>query len=297
MKYLPRFEYIVPNTVAELCTFLDQHGDEARILAGGTDLLIGLKKGELAPRYLVDITRIDELRIIRENHLHISIGATATHTQLAESELIRREIPFLAEAAASIGSVQIRNSGTVGGNVANASPAGDTIPPLAALNATVRVLSREGERHILLSQLFSGPYQTTLSSKEVLAGVMIEKLPPRAGTCFLKLGRRRALTISRISIAVALVLRGDGRIEEARICPGAVTPAPCRIGGAEKVVIGSYPGVELFEKAGRAVAEEMVRISGRRSSTAYKEPVVNNLVQRALSIAVERCEKSRSNSI
>ncbi len=292
MKYLPRFEYIVPNIAAELCTFLDQHENEARILAGGTDLLIGLKKGEVAPRYLVDITRIDEFRVIRENHRHISIGSTATHTQVAESELIGKEIPFLAEAAASIGSAQIRNSGTVGGNIVNASPAGDTLPPLAALNATARVLSREGERHIALAQLFSGPYQTALSSKEVLAGVTIEKLPPGTGTCFLKLGRRRTLIVSRISIAVALVLTGDGRIEEARICPGAVMPWPLRIRLAEEFLVGSYPGPELFQKAGRIVAEETVRISGIRPSTAYKEPVLENVVRRALSIAVQRCGKN-----
>ncbi len=292
MKYLPTFEYIVPNTAAELCAFLDQHGDEARILAGGTDLLIGLKKGELTPRYLVDITRIDEFRIIRENHRHISIGSTATHTQVAESELIGKEVPFLAEAAASIGSLQIRNSGTVGGNIVNASPAADTLPPLAALNAIARVHSREGERHIALSQLFSGAYQTTLSSKEVLAGVMIEKLPPGAGTCFLKLGRRRALAVSRISIAVALVLRGDRRIEEVRICPGAVMPWPLRIRPAEEFLVGAYPEPELFQKAGRVVAEETVRVSGIRASTSYKEPVLENLVQRALSIAVERCKRN-----
>ncbi len=292
MKYLPRFEYIVPGSVAELCNFLDRHGDESRILAGGTDLLISLKKGESAPRYLVDITRIDELRTVRENHHHISIGSTATHTQVAESELIGREVPFLAEAAASIGSPQLRNSGTVGGNIVNASPAADTIPPLAALNATARVISREGERHIALSQLFSGPYRTTLSSKEVLAGVIIEKLPAGAGTCFLKLGRRRALIVSRISIAVALVLREDRRIKEARICPGAVMPRPLRIRPAEEFLVGSYPGPDLFQKAGRIVAEETVRISGTRPSTAYKEPVLENVVRRALTIAVERCGKN-----
>lgn len=292
MKYLPKFEYIVPNTVAELSIFLDQYGDESRILAGGTDLLISLKKGEWAPRYLVDITRIDELHKIRENQNRISIGATVTHTQVSEDERIQREVPFLAEAAASVGSFQIRNSGTIGGNIVNASPAADTLPPLAALNATIGILSRKGERQVALAHLFSAPYQTALSSKEVLADVTIEKIPAGAGTCFLKLGRRRALVISRISIAVALVLRGDGRIEEARICPGSVMPWPLRIGRAEEFLVGSEPGSLAFQEAGKIVAEEMVRISGVRRSTAYKEPVTENLVQRALSIALQRCSKN-----
>lgn len=289
MKYLPKFEYLVPNSLTELCEFLKHHGDEARILAGGTDLLISLKKGELAPKYVVDITRIAELSSIRDDHNQISIGAAATHTEVARSDLILRRVPFLAEAAASIGSVQVRNSGTIGGNVINASPAADTIPPLVALNATVCIRSHKGERHVPLTEIFSGPYKTTLSSDEFLADVTFTKLSPRAGTCFLKLGRRRALAISRVSVAVVLVVGGDGHIQDARICPGAVLPGPSRIDKAEEVLFGSHPGAEIFEKAARTVAKEMVRVSGRRPSTPYKEPVVNNLVQRALSIAAERC--------
>ncbi len=291
MKYLPKFEYIVPSSVNEVCKFLQHHADKTRILAGGTDLLISLKKGEVTPKYVVDITRIKELSAIRENQNRISIGATATHTEVSESELVLEEVPFLAEAAASVGSAQIRNAGTIGGNVVNASPAGDTIPPLVALNANVRIMSHKGERDAPLTEIFSGPYKTTLTADEFLTDITFAKLSPRAGTCFLKLGRRGALAISRISIAVILVARGDGCIQEARICPGAVLPAASRIVKAEEALLGVYPGAEVFQKAGKIVAGEMVARSGRRFSTPYKEPVVNNLVQRALSIAAERCGK------
>jgi CO/xanthine dehydrogenase FAD-binding subunit len=291
MKYLPKFEYIAPGSVNELCKFLLHHADETRILAGGTDLLISLKKGEGTPEYVVDITRIKELSTIRDEQNRISIGATATHTEVSESALVLKEVPFLAEAAVSIGSAQIRNSGTIGGNVINASPAADTIPPLVALDATVRIMSDKGERHAPLTEIFPGAYKTTLSSDEFLADITFTKLPPRAGTCFLKLGRRKALAISRISIAVILVAGGDERIQEARICPGAVLPAASRIVKAEEALLGAYPGTKIFQEAGRIVAGEMVARSGRRYSTPYKEPVVNNLVQRALSIAAGRCGK------
>lgn len=291
MKYLPKFEYIAPSNVNELCKFLQHHADETSLLAGGTDLLISLKKGEATPRYVVDITRIKELSSTRDEHNRISIGATATHTEVAESALILKEVPFLAEAAASIGSAQIRNSGTIGGNIINASPAADTIPPLVALDATVCIMSHKGEWHAPLTEIFTGPYKTTLSSDEFLADMTFTKLPPRVGTCFLKLGRRKALAISRISIAVVLALEENGHIQEARICPGAVLPAVSRIVKAEEALLGAYPDAEVFQGAGRIVAEEIVARSGRRYSTPYKEPVVNNLVQRALSIAAERCRK------
>jgi CO/xanthine dehydrogenase FAD-binding subunit len=216
MKYLPKFEYIAPSSVNDLCQFLQHHANETRILAGGTDLLISLKKGEGTTKYVVDITRIKELSSIRDEQNRISIGATATHTEVSESALVLKEVPFLTEAAASIGSVQIRNSGTIGGNVMNASPAGDTIPPLVVLDAAVRIMSHRGERHALLAEILSGPYNTMLSSDEFLADITFTKLSSRAGTCFLKLGRRRALAISRISIAVILVAGKDGRIQEAR---------------------------------------------------------------------------------
>jgi carbon-monoxide dehydrogenase medium subunit/xanthine dehydrogenase FAD-binding subunit len=294
MKVLPKFEYVAPTTVNDLCQFLKDHGGETRILAGGTDLLISLKKGEETPKYVVDITRIRELSSIRDEQNRISIGATVTHTEVSESALVLKEVPLLTEAAASIGSVQIRNSGTIGGNVMNASPAGDTIPPLVALDATVRIMSHKGERHALLKEIFSGPYSTMLSSDEFLTDITFTKLSSRAGTCFLKLGRRRALAISRISIAVILVTGKDGRIQEARICPGAVLPSASRIVKAEAALQGAYPGVEVFEEVGRIVAKEMVARSGRRFSTPYKEPVVNNLVQRALLIAAGRCRKDEA---
>jgi CO/xanthine dehydrogenase FAD-binding subunit len=177
MKYLPEFAYLVPETVGQLSSLLRRYRSEARILAGGTDVLIGLKKQEISARYLLDIGRIGELSEIRDEGIHIFIGATATHTRVAESDLVRREAPLLALAASSVGSVQIRNSGTIGGNIVNGSPAADTIPPLIALNAEAHIVRDAGERDIPLPALYSRPYETTLSPDEFLAGGRFPKLP------------------------------------------------------------------------------------------------------------------------
>jgi len=291
MKYLPEFEYLVPGSVTELCSLLNLHGSEACILAGGTDLLVRLKREEISPKYVLDIGRINELSAVCDEGNHIFIGATATHSQVAESPLIKREAALLSEAASSVGSVQIRNSGTIGGNIANASPAGDTLPTLVTLEAEAQVVRQGGERSVPLFALFSGPYQTTLAPDEFLAGVRFPKLTSKSGTCFLKLGRRRALAVSRITVAVILALDGKGLIQKARICPGAVLPSPCRIGQAEESLLGFSPDKGLFKKAGQWVAREVVRVTGRRASTPYKEPVLINLVERALTLASERCLK------
>ena len=289
MKFLPEFEYLVPETLDEVSSLLHRYGKESRILAGGTDLLIGLKRNEVLPKVIIDIGRITELSASREEEGHIFIGATATHTKIAESELIKREASLLSEAASSVGSVQIRNSGTIGGNIANASPAADTVPPLIVLDAEAQVISQSGKRSIPLSALFSGPYQTALAPDEWLSGVRFPKLTSQSGTSFLKLGRRRALSVSRMTVAVVLALDMNGLIEQARICAGAVMPMPSRAEKAEEILIGLPPDSGLFERAGRLVAEKMVQMTGIRYSTPYKEPVVINLVQRALAVAAERC--------
>ena len=289
MKYLPPFEYLVPETTIELSFLLSRYGAEAHILAGGTDLLIGLKRGESLPRYVLDIGRIPELSHLRDEGNHIFVGATVTHTRISESSLIQTAAPLLAAASSSVGSVQIRNSGTIGGNIVNASPAGDTTPALMALNAEAQVMGSAGERRVSLQALFAGPYETALAPDEFLFGVRFPKLPGGSGTCFLKLGRRKALSVSRITVAVVLGLDREGLIGEARICPGAMTPMPRRMEQAEEGLIGSAPDSALFRTAGQRVAREIFGMIGYRPSTPYKEPVLIHMVERALVTAAERC--------
>ncbi|MCX6893148.1 MAG: FAD binding domain-containing protein [Verrucomicrobia bacterium] len=267
------FEYIAVHTIAEACDALAAHGAETRLLAGGTDLLIELRRGsKKAPRVVLDISGVAEMAGIAESGAHITLGPLTTHAELARSELLREFAPLLGEAAAAIGSPQIRARGTVGGNIMNAAACADTVPPLIALGATVALQSKAGCRELALADLFVKPYQTRANADELLTAVRFPKPGPGARSAFIKLGRRNALAISRLSVAAMLELGKDGRITEARIVPGAAFPTWQRVTEAERLLLGEMPGEPLFASAGRKVSEEMIKATGRRWSTEYKEP-------------------------
>jgi len=283
---IPHFDYYVPKTLEEGCDFLWKEGGNAKIIAGGTDLVVGLRDGNLKPRYLVDITRIPELRHIEERNGFFSIGASVTHSQIVSSPFIQKSARILSHAACQIGSPQIRNLGTLGGNIVNASPAADTIPPLIVLDAVARVLSKEGERKIPLVELFQSPYQTTLKPCEMLAEVCFRKLPSDMRWAFVRLARRGAMAIARMSVAV-LLRKVKSRIKDIRICVGAVTPIPQRMSEAEALLKDGAPDEALLKMASLKISEAMIRQSGIRPSTSYKRPVVEALFIRAARIALE----------
>jgi CO/xanthine dehydrogenase FAD-binding subunit len=209
-----------------------------------------------------------------------------THSELASSPLIRQFGKVLSEAASWIGSPQIRNLGTLGGNIVNASPAADTLPPLMVLDAVGRVVSKEGERDIPLPLLFSRPYETNLKPHEILAQVHFPKLPLTIKSSFVRLARREAMAVARMSVAVIVQLE-RGRFEDVRISVGSVTPTPRRMSEAEGVLKGRAPDEEGLKLAAHRVSETMVRQSGIRPSTSYKKPVVEALLMRAMRGALE----------
>jgi CO/xanthine dehydrogenase FAD-binding subunit len=280
------FDYRIPATLGEACDLLWDFREESKIIAGGTDLVVGLRKGDLRPRCLIDITKIEDVRKIEERENEISIGAGVTHSELGSSPLMRRFGKILSEAASWIGSPQIRNLGTLGGNIANASPAADTLPPLMVLDAVGRIVSEEGERDIPLHQFFSRPYETILKPYEILAQVHFRKLPLTIKSSFVRLARREAMAIARMSVAVIVRLE-EGRFEDARISVGSVTPTPRRMSEAEGDLKGKAPDEESLKLAARRVSETMVRQSGVRPSTSYKKPVIEALLVRALKSALE----------
>ena len=275
------FDYRIPETLGEACDLLWDFREEGKIIAGGTDLVVGLRKGDLRPRCLIDITRIEALRKIEERENRISIGAGVTHSELASSPLIRQFGKVLSEAASWIGSPQVRNLGTLGGNIVNASPAADTLPPLMVLDAVGKIVSREGERDIPLRLLFSRPYETILKPHEILAQVHFPKLPLTIKSSFVRLARREAMAVARMSVAVIVQLE-RGRFEDVRISVGSVTPTPRRMSEAEGVLKGRAPDEEGLKLAAQRVSETMIRQSGIRPSTSYKKPVVEALLMRAL---------------
>jgi CO/xanthine dehydrogenase FAD-binding subunit len=282
------FEYFSPQSLSEACNLLAEMGDGARLLAGGTDVLVELRKvSSRSPMSIVDISRIGELKGIKEESDSITIGPLTTHDEVFRSEIIARNAPILRMAVSQIGSPQIRNRGTIGGNIMNAAACADSVPPLIALNARLRLKSTSAERKEALSDFFVKPYVTTAKPDEILSEIVFEKLGMNHKSAFVKLVRRNALSIARLSVAAVLKLANNGLIQEARIVPGAAFPAWRRVKEAEGLLIGQKPSRRLFEKAGKKVAEVMILFTGRRWSTEYKEPVIAVLVRRALEQCVD----------
>ena len=277
------FEYYSPRSLPEACTLLAEFGVDARILAGGTDVLVELRKpGSPASKAVVDISRISSLKGIEESADEIVIYPLTTHAEILHSKIMEKHASLLKAAVAGIGSPQIRNRGTVGGNIMNAAACADTVPPLIALNARIKLISSKGERTVMLSEFFVKPYETVAQRDEILVDIRFPKLPANARSSFVKLGRRNALSISRLSVAAVLAKTGDGVITDARIVPGAAFPKWQRVPEAEKVLIGQKPSRELYDEAGKKVSVALISFTGRRWSTEYKEPVIAVLVRRAL---------------
>lgn len=275
------FAYTSPSTLGEALEILQDYGERASVIAGGTDLMIGIREGGLRAELVVDISRIPELQFVREEGNQISIGPLVTHGELASSAPIKKGASVLGRAANSVGSPQIRNMGTIGGNIINASPAADTIPALVVLEAQVTLRRKGGERNLPITDLYLGPYKTIIEQQELLTQIAFAKLDDTWKSSFIKLARRKALAISRINIAVVAKMH-EMRAKEVRVSVGSSTPAPCRMEKAEAVLKGAVPSATVIEEASRIVAEEMVDRSGVRPSTEYKRPAVQGLVKKAL---------------
>lgn len=278
------FDYIACDSVGVACSVLDERGGSARILAGGTDLVLEMRRPGASPDAVVDISRIAGLRGISLHDGEISVGPLTTHAEISRSLTIRTRAGFLAAAAGAIGSTQIRNRGTIGGNIMNAAPCADTVPPLVALGARLTLCSLRGERVVDIEGFFDAPYRSLARENEVLTLIRFRPAPADARSVFLKLGRRNAVSIARLSVAALVERDPEGIITGARIVPGAAAPQWRRIADAEELLRGKRPSVSLFAEAGKLVSETVVGMAGRRWSTEYKEPVLAVLVRRALEI-------------
>ena len=276
------------TTLAEALAFKAQYAAEGHLLAGGTDLLVALRaQGAAAPPAVVlDITAIADLRGITLGD-QVTLGALTTHTEIEQSEVLQRVAPLLCAACAEIGSPQIRNRGTLGGNICNAAACADTLTPLMALDAEVTFRSAGGMRTLPLAEAITGPNQTALAPDELLTHIRFHPLSNSTGSAFVKLGRRKALSISRMTMAVILGNNGAGRLTDVRVAAGSVAPTARRFARIENLLNGEMPAPALFSQAGDALASEMIAITGRRWSTPYKEPVVAALLRRALACAAE----------
>ena len=285
-RRLPGFSYLSPATLDEALSLLAQHQGKARVIAGGTDLVPKLKRREIgAPDYVIDLKGIPGLDKIKQNGGGLTIGALATIGAVERSPQIRQKFSILAQAAQSMASPQVRNRGTIAGNICNAVPSADSAPALLTLGAKLKIISRKGERTIGIEDFFTGPNQTVLNDGEILTEIQIPALPPNSKGVYLKLSPRRAMDLAIVGVA-AVVVAQNGVCKDIRLALGAVAPTPLRAKKAEAILKGQKLNDNLIEKAAKATAAEAKPIDDHRASAEYRRDMVEVLVRRAIKQAI-----------
>jgi len=280
------FDLLIPETLGETLTLLADPG--GRPIAGGTDLIPLMQAGKVRPERVIDLSRLPGLQGIQQdgNGL-VRIGALTTHAQLEASALLWERATALAQAARSVGGVQTRQRGSVGGNLAHASPAADVALALLALEARVTLRSLDGTRQLFLDEFFVGPGRTACRDDELLTGVTFALPGFASGSAFYKLGKRSAMIIAVVGVAVVLILKGS-LIHDARITLGSVAPTVIRAPQAEALLSGRPPGEALFHKAGEIARQEARPIDDFRASAEYRRRMVAVFTRRALKEAYGR---------
>jgi CO/xanthine dehydrogenase FAD-binding subunit len=286
---LPRFDFHEPASLGEACKILKTYGSKAKLLAGGTDLMVNMKKKILAPDHLVCLSRIASMHGIEEKDEQIFIGARFTVAELTVDPLVEKKLSALRAGARALGSPLVRNRATIGGNIGSARPAADLPPSLIAYKATVVLESSNGKREILLENFFKGPGFTEIQPDEVLTQIKVPTPKDGEGAGYINLGVRKAQDCNVVNVASFIVLDAvDGSIKEARIVMGSVGPTPLRASSAEAVLIGQKPDETLFLKAGEAARQDCTPIDDFRGLASYRKAMVGVLTKRTLDIAYQK---------
>lgn len=285
------FEYIRVRDLGEALDFLDRM-DNVKILAGGTDLIVQLRKHDKNyhnVNYILDISHIPGLRNIKETEGFIEIGTLVTHSSLINDKLINKNFPVLIEAASSIGSTQIRNRGTIGGNICNAAVCADMVPPLLALNAEVILKSTRGSRIIPIGDFIKVPNMTEIMPYEILTGIRIPLLKGKYYNFYYKVGRRKALNISRLTV-VLLAKIEEGVFKDVKLAPGAITSYPVVFSGTQNKILNHRIDELDIQNIADTACSEMLSITGERWSTGYKKLALEALVKRAMQKVIKEAE-------
>jgi carbon-monoxide dehydrogenase medium subunit len=286
---LPRFEYVRAARLEEACALLAQHGERARVMAGGTDLILHMRlRPDSAPAIVVGLGGIPGLDgVAFDPDRGLSIGPLARLADVAAHPDVRRVYPALAEAAAATATVQIRNMGTVAGNLCNASPAADTAPPLLVHGAEVRLVGPAGARRALaLEAFFRGPGKTALERGELVEEIFVPRPAGRSASAYERLSGRSRVDIAAVCVAAQVQLGRDGRCDAAQVAIGAVAPVPLLVPAAGDLLLGAVPTPELLAAAGACAAAAARPISDLRASAPYRRQMVAVLVRRALERAL-----------
>ncbi len=281
-----QFEYHAPKSLDEAVELLEKFGEDAHVLAGGTDLIPHMKQRKVEAKHVVNIKGIPELACIKETPDGINIGALTKLRSIELSPLIEEKIPLLSEAARSVGSIQIRNLGTIGGNICNASPSADMATPLMAVGAKVNVYSKDGAKEYPITEFFHGRSEVRLERGELVTGFTVPLLPEGAGSAFEKIGWT-TLDIATVNVAAVVTLK-DGKIDHCSIALGACSPAPIKVALAEEALKGKEPNAEAMGEAVEFVAACVEpREQWRRAPPEYRRRTSQALAMDAVARAVE----------
>jgi aerobic carbon-monoxide dehydrogenase medium subunit len=280
---LPKFEFHQPGSVDAACEIMSEYGTKAKVLAGGTDLIVNMKKKILAPQHLVCLSKIAPMHGIDEKNGQIIIGGRYTVAELTVDALVKEKLGALRSGAGALGSPLVRNRATIGGNICSARPAADLPPPLIAYGATVVLQNSKGKREVPLNTFFKGPGLIEIDVDEVLTEIRIPVPRDGQSAAYLNLGTRKACDCNIVNVASFISLNEkDGSIEKARIVLGSVGPTPLRAKSAEKLLLGEKPEDGLFLKAGEAARQDCTPIDDFRGSAGYRKAMVAVLTKRTL---------------
>ncbi|HVB96888.1 MAG TPA: xanthine dehydrogenase family protein subunit M [Chloroflexota bacterium] len=280
-----KFDFIAPQTAAEAVAELQNRGPGGKLLAGGTDLLLQIKARVMKPAYVVDLSRVGELAQIEDRSGEgVFVGSMVRLRTIQLSPVLAERSPILVDGAKLVGSIQIRNLATLGGNLCNAAPSADVSPPLIVAGARAEILGPAGRRSVSLDDFFLGPRRTVLGPDEVLLGVLIPRAPRRSGGSYLRHTPRKEMDIAVVGVGSAVTL-DDGYCTAARIALGAVAPTPIRSVKAESVLVGQRLSTELITRAAETAAEDARPISDVRGSAEFRRHLVAELAKRTLTTA------------
>jgi len=286
------FEHFAPKTLKEALALLAKYGDDCKVICGGQSLLILMRQGLVAPKYIVDIKGLDELNYIKDGKDGLKIGATTTHRTIEKSAVIKKKCPVLAEMEKRLASIQTRNWGTIGGNICHGDPAGDPAVVFIALNATLTVAGAKGERNMPAEDFTLDYFEVALEDGELLTEITIPVPPPRTGAAYTKFNLIES-DLATASVAASVTLgSGDGVCQDVRIALGAVAPAAIRAKKAEEVLKGKKITDALLKEAGEVAATEAAPVPDISASEEYRRELVKVLVPRTTKEALARAKKA-----
>lgn len=282
-----RFELALPESLDDCLRLLAQRGPETKLLAGGTDLLPQMKNSVLMPKRVIDLSGVARVKILECDAKGLRIGAAVPARQVEQDPRVRKGYAAVAESAALLGSVQVRNLATVGGNICNAAPSADMAPPLVALEAQAVIAGPKGERRVLLSEFFTGVRKTVVGPDELLVEIFVPAPGPHSGGCYIRHTPRRELDIAVVGVASQVTI-ANGVCGKARISLAAVAPTPVRATAAEAALEGKPLTPELIERAADLAGQAAKPISDQRGSADFRRHLVRILTRRTLTTALAR---------